>query len=77
MILIKLLCQFIEVALRHGCSPAVIYYYDILKRYSHTQVGLDILDVSVFSLSYVAYAKIKKKSSKTCISREKTNLAHS
>ena len=34
-----------------------IYCYDILKRYSYRQIGLDILDVSVLSLNGVVYAK--------------------
>ena len=34
-----------------------IYFYDILKRYSYSQIGLDILDVSVLSLNGVVYAK--------------------
>ena len=34
-----------------------IYCYDILKWYSYRQIALDIYDVSVLSLNFVAYAK--------------------
>ena len=52
----------------------------MLKRYSNREIALDLLEVSVLSLNCVAYVKdfqdIWKRSSKTCISRGKTNLAH-
>ena len=34
-----------------------IYCNDTLKRYSYRQIGLDMLDGSVLSLNWVAYAK--------------------
>ena len=39
----------------------MIYCYDMLKRYSYTQIGLDILDVSVLSFWVMLFMQKNKR----------------